>query len=416
MRDERQSAFIQYPSQQEAFSFLEGVLADPKGLGLLHGPDVAGKSELIEQIAQKVRERAAVAVVDGSHLRPTAFLNAMLTEFGYDLELSSIDELLKMIHVFGVQQAESRETPVLILEHFNHMLPSTLSVLCKLAQLTIEQRFVIRIILVGDSYFRRVIDSPRMLPISIRLTGAFEMEPLTARETLIYLFARLKANGVSRPQSEISSDIADSLYTASSGWPGNLDRIADTIVAKRHDFPIRLDEYSELESGELFSAFEKVQEDEYVPVLADFVDEEQPQLVISHFGQLVQEVTLKLARTVLGRSELSDVVIDNKYVSKQHAMLVKSEGTLILLDLNSRNGTLVNSKHVSNQVLHNDDIISLGAYRAKVLLPDAFRRPDTSTDMADTTRMMTLEDARRARKDAQLLFEVEAKGQQNENQ
>ena len=82
MERERHPAFIQYPSQQEAFSFLEGVLADPKGLGLLHGPDVAGKSELIEQIAQKMRERAAVAVVDGTHLKPTAFLNAVLAEFG----------------------------------------------------------------------------------------------------------------------------------------------------------------------------------------------------------------------------------------------------------------------------------------------------------------------------------------------
>ena len=62
VESDRQSAFIQYPSQQEAFSFLENILADSKGLGLLHGPDVAGKSELIEQIAQKVRERAAVAV------------------------------------------------------------------------------------------------------------------------------------------------------------------------------------------------------------------------------------------------------------------------------------------------------------------------------------------------------------------
>ncbi|RZV38695.1 MAG: FHA domain-containing protein [Chromatiales bacterium] len=403
MEHERHSAFIQYPSQQEAFSFLEGVLADSKGLGLLHGPDVAGKSELIEQIAQKMRERAAVAVVDGTHLKPTAFLNAMLTQFGYELELSSVDELLNMINVFAVQQAQSRDAPVLVLEHFNHMLPSALGVLCKLAQLTVQKRFAIRIILVGDRYFRRVIDSPRMLPISIRLTGAFEMQPLTARESLIYLFARLKANGVRNPDSAISRDITESLHMATGGWPGNLDCIADAVLKKRNEFPVGTETFSELESNELFSTFEKVREEEHVPVLDDFVEPEPPQLIISHNGEVVQEASVAAMRTIIGRSDLSDIVIENQYISKQHAMLVQSEGSLFLVDLKSRNGSYVNSKKVSSQILRNNDIIALGDFRIKVVLPASFTMTsDFGLEEADTTKMMTIEDARRARKDEHL--------------
>ena len=63
--------FIQYPSQHEAFHFLDDVLADPGGAGLLHGPEVAGKSDLINQIAAKVGERSAVAVIDGAQMKPT---------------------------------------------------------------------------------------------------------------------------------------------------------------------------------------------------------------------------------------------------------------------------------------------------------------------------------------------------------
>lgn len=400
---DRQSAFIQYPSQQEAFSFLENTLADPKGLGLLHGPDVAGKSELIEQIAQKVRERAAVAVVDGSHVRPAAFLNSMLTQFGYELELGSVDELLNMINVFGIQQAQSRETPVLILEHFNHMLPSTLDVLCKLAQATFEQRFVLRIILVGDRYFRRVIDSPRMLPIALRLTGSFEMMPLTRRESLVYLIARLKANGVNNPQSAIPAEISDSLHTVSEGWPGNLDRIADSVVAKKDAFPIRVEDLGGMRSEGLFSELDKVDEDRGVPLLDDVVEPEPPQLIISHNGKVVQEVSLESRRTLLGRSALSDIVIENRYVSKQHAMLVQADGGLVLVDLKSRNGTLVNSRPVQSQLLHNSDIISLGDFRIKVILPPSFEAASArTTDVTDTTKMMTIEDARRARKDERL--------------
>lgn len=391
-------------------SFLEETLADPKGLGLLHGPDVAGKSELIEQIAQKVRERAAVAVVDGSQLRPTAFLNAILTEFGYELELSSTDELINMISVFGVQQVQTREAPVLFLEHFNHMLPSTLDVLCKLAQLAVDEQFVIRIILVGDRYFSRVVDSPRMLPISVRMAGAFEMRPLTAKESTVYFFSRLKASGIKHPENTVSAAICNSLHLATGGWPGNLDSIADTIIRKRQESPIEPEEYAELESGELFSAFEKVQEDSDVPVLDDFVEPEPPKLIISYNGEVVQRAALNSVRTILGRSVLSDVVIENQYVSKQHAMLVQSEGTLVLVDLKSRNGTLVNSRRITSHVLRNNDIISLGDFRIKVLLPTAYRQPAVATDVTDTTKMMTIEDARRARKDEQLgIAEVRSK-------
>lgn len=410
MERHRQSAFIQYPSQQEAFSFLESTLADPKGLGLLHGPDVAGKSELIEQIAQKVRERAAVAVVDGSQLRPAAFLNSVLTQFGYELELGSVEELLKMIKVFGVQQAQSQETPVLILEHFNHMLPSSLSVLCKLAELTFDQHFVLRIILVGDRYFGRVIDSPRMLPIAIRLTGSFEMKPLTRRESLVYLVSRLKANGVANPASAIPAEISESLHTVSEGWPGNLDRIADSIVAKNEAFPIKVEDLGGMHSEGLFSNYDKVSEEQNVPLLDDVVEPELPRLIISHNGHVVHDVKLTATRTLVGRSELSDVILENQYVSKQHAILVQSEGTLILADLKSRNGTYVNSRPIGNQVLRNNDIISLGDFRIKVILPPSFGTGSTSAaDATDTTKMMTIEDARRARKDEHLR-EVTVKG------
>ncbi len=386
--------FIQYPSQQEAFSFLENILADQKALGLLHGPEAAGKSELIDQIAAKVRERAAVAVVDGSRLKPVEFLTALMTEFGYELELNSVEELLNMLNVFAVQQVRSREAPVLILEHFNHMYPSTLNVLCQLALLTVNKRFALRIILVGDRYFRRVIDSPRMLPIAIRMAGDFEMRPLTARESTVYLYARLKAAGVDNPDGAFSVEVCDSLHAASGGWPGNLDNIAESTLAKLNEIP-GLDGLNESATNEIFDASEKVEEfdEEDLPVLTEL---EPPRLIISHNGAVVRELQLTGPRTLLGRSEMSDVVIDHEYVSKHHALLVWAENAVMLLDLKSRNGTYVNSKRVERQILNNNDVLGVGDYRIKLILPvNAKAVAAAGLDVADTARMKNLADARR---------------------
>ncbi|MGB5629236.1 MAG: FHA domain-containing protein [Woeseiaceae bacterium] len=374
---------------------MENILADQKALGLLHGPEAAGKSELIDQIATKVRERAAVAVVDGSRLKPTNFLTSVLTEFGYDLELNSVDELLNMLNVFAVQQARSREAPVLILEHFNHMYPSTLHVLCQLAMLTVNNKFALRIILVGDRYFRRVIDSPRMLPIAIRLAGNFAMRPLTARESVVYLYAKLEADGIGNPDSVFPADICDSLHAASGGWPGNLDRIAESALEKLHELP-GVDALNESTTSEIFDASEKVDEldeAEDIPVLTDVVP---PRLIISHNGAVVRELELCGPRTLLGRSAMSDVVIDHEFISKHHALLVWVDDEVMLLDLKSRNGTYVNGERVERKILQDNDVLALGEYRVKLLLPAGAKQGSLS-GMADTdtTKMKNLADARR---------------------
>ena len=220
---------------------------------------------------------------------------------------------------------------------------------------------------------------------------------------MTYLFTRLKANGVRNPDSAISREITESLHTATGGWPGNLDCIADAVLKKRNEFPVGTETFSELESNELFSTFEKVREEEHVPVLDDFVEPEPPQLIISHNGEVVQEASIAATRTIIGRSDLSDLVIENQYISKQHAMLVQSNGTLFLVDLKSRNGSYVNSKKVSSQALRNNDIIALGDFRIKVVLPASFAlTSDFGLEEADTSKMMTIEDARRARKDEHL--------------
>lgn len=58
-------------------------------------------------------------------------------------------------------------------------------------------------------------------------------------------------------------------------------------------------------------------------------------------------VTLQNAVTIVGRSsKLCDLVIDHASISKQHCVLVKTDGLLYLRDLASTNGTRVNGQRV----------------------------------------------------------------------
>ena len=66
------------------------------------------------------------------------------------------------------------------------------------------------------------------------------------------------------------------------------------------------------------------------------------------------------------------------------------------MDLNSTNGTYVNSKRVSNQVLRHDDVITIGHHRIKFSDPDATTRGTLEgSEFADTIIMKSLDDIRK---------------------
>ena len=98
---------------------------------------------------------------------------------------------------------------------------------------------------------------------------------------------------------------------------------------------------------------------------------------------------------LVGRSEHNDIAINSRFVSRHHALLVRHGNSTFLMDLNSTNGTFVNSRRVSNHVLLHDDVISVGHHTIKFSDPHATSRTQLEgTEFADTAIMKTLEDMR----------------------
>ena len=92
-----------------------------------------------------------------------------------------------------------------------------------------------------------------------------------------------------------------------------------------------------------------------------------PKLIVSIDGVVIKEVQLTKDRTTLGRRPYNDVVIDNLAVSGEHAAVLMSGSEVQLEDLNSTNGTYVNSRAIRKQVLRHNDTVEIGKYKIKFL-------------------------------------------------
>jgi len=109
--------------------------------------------------------------------------------------------------------------------------------------------------------------------------------------------------------------------------------------------------------------------------------------------------TIRDRPVVVGRAPDSDLLLQHESISRQHARIAREEDGWTLRDLGSKNGSRVNTFHVTEQVLRHGDRIDLGtirlyteigpettATRARVIFGDA-ERPSGQTEVLDLGRL-----------------------------
>ncbi len=384
-------ATISYASKEAALAVLKNTCDHPTGLSLLQGPALSGKSTLVRSFVESLHEDCSAAVIDGKGMNTTNLLISVMRQFGYNPELSSANELLGLVRVFALQQAASDEAPLLIIENAHELNPSALRALSELAELRVRNASALKFVLVSDRSLQPIMVSKEMECMAKRVVDDFHLRPMNRDETKRYLHAKLAAAGSDYPAFIFPDEVCRDIWRASAGWPGIVDRVALLALADADTLPVAVSsvEHPSLPLGTWAEDGQTHSESEMG------IPPEPPRLIVTNNGSVMQELTMEKARALIGRSEHNDISIDSRFVSRHHALLVRHGAVTFLMDLNSTNGTFVNSKRVSNHVLIHDDVVKLGHHSIKFYDPCATSRGELGgVDFADTAIMKTLEDMR----------------------
>lgn len=388
---------VPYTAHREALKMLRSVCSAPDGLAIMQGPALAGKSTIVREFVDTLDAECATAVVDGTGLNTTQLFEAVLRQFGYELDYNSANELFGMLRVFALQQAARHQAPLLIIENAHALRASALRAVCELAELKVRQVTAIKtsalkLILVSDRSLRSFVSDDFLEPVLSRATANFHMRPMSSDESAYYLHQKLRAAGSTVPDYVFPGAVCGALHEASGGWPGILDRLALLAIAKAESLPVIVEriEHPIVPKGTW---------DEAAPPPASLEPgqaPEPPKLIVSRNGKTIQAMTFDSPRLLIGRSDHNDIPIQSRFVSRHHLLLVRHGNSTFLMDLNSTNGTLVNSRRVSNIVLNHEDVISIGHHRIKFYDPHATNRGTLEgAEFADTAIMKTLEDMRK---------------------
>ena len=404
--DGRPVVFVTYEGQANAYAFLNETCTHNSGLALFQGPSLSGKSTILRQFAAEHRQQCSIAIINGIGLDKTELLTAVLKSFGYGYEFESVNELFGMLKVFMCQQTAKLAPPLLIIEDAHRLNASALSVLAELAEVRVREKYALKIILISDRAINNIVRSPALGSMAKRLTGDFHLEPMTMAETNDYVRAKMRYVGCPDPDKIIPEYVCDEIHRASGGWPGVVDRLCVLALAKAQEPPLGPEciEHPTIPEGTGTAGVAGSD------IAASPNSPKNPYIFLTHNGKSLQKIEFKGSRLIIGRSQHNDVTVDSKFISRHHTLLVRNGTSTLLMDLNSANGTYVNSWRVSNQVLQHNDVITIGEHGLKFVHVAAQHRTTLEeTHFNDTTVMQSMADMRRvlAREHTEVMPEPE---------
>lgn len=133
-----------------------------------------------------------------------------------------------------------------------------------------------------------------------------------------------------------------------------------------------------------------------------------PRIIVSQNRETLAEYTVSEQKILIGRSEFADIVISDLFASKLHAMILVYSDALILLDLNSANGVMVNSVKTQCSILKENDIITIGHHRLKIEnAPELSEEMRQLVENKDTLRMKNIVNVKRLQETQRRLIAIQ---------
>lgn len=355
---------IAFSAYQAARRHLSEALDQAGGCALIEGPAGSGKTTTIREHAAWSGRQWPVAVLNGAGISPRQLVSGMLAQFGLGQPPPHDEQVLSALNRFLGEQAPSGKVPVLYVDNFDRTTASTRRLLNWLAALEEHGTPALRFVLTGAEDLSVLLRDHSVRALGDRMPAPWAINPLSQPETFNYLRTKwIAAGGADSVDAMFPAAVCARLHAESRGRPGVLDQLAFEAAADAAD-----------------------------------AEAPTPSVVLTRDGETVSRYPLTPRSYLIGRSELADIRIDDNFVSNVHALLQVYRNAIILFDLNSTNGTTVNSIEVQKRLMRSDDVITIGHHRLKIRnAPPVSEEINEQIEATDTVTLKNLADIRRVR-------------------
>ena len=375
-----------FPSQQHlrALGFIGQLLWSRANLAAITGERGIGKSFLIRRLLSDLDDRVLLAHVQSMAADPNLFLRDVLAEFGIELSEDDRSDRRKLLARFLTHQYGQNRICAVVVDDVHLLRPAVLEELRLLAELAVDGKRVVKLLLMGSHGLNHVLDSPRMASLAQGRAPRLTIENFSEDQVAAYVMHRLRAAGAIDADALAAPSLMPQLQRYTAGIPRQINLLCENAMVVAIEMgEVRITAEALTRAAE---ALHIIPTAERIEELADAqpgeTAEEQSLLLVGMQGTADSVVPLNSSRMLIGRSELADVRIDSAFVSRYHALLVRERGTDLIIDLGSTNGILLNGRRVVRATLKHRDLIQVGPARITYLNPAI--APPLEADSAET--------------------------------
>lgn len=392
-----------------AKAYMESTIWFTDGFVIITGEIGAGKTTLIETFLRELDKDVVVAQVNQTQVSVTEFLQSVLVQFGFQPFRMKKAELIATLNQFLIEQYTAGRKVMLIIDEAQNLSNRVLEEVRMLSGIETTREKVLRIILAGQPELNDKLDSPELIQLVQRVRLRFHLTPLSAQDTRAYIEHRLQVAGSGGRQIFLDETFPV-IFQYSGGVPRLVNTLCDTALMSAFaadrdtvsleelqtaieelrwvDYAARMQRLRELRQQAARPGMAPVAPPAALPEetvdpdqtgrlramalhlpgqLTDtpLKDPERPalaKLVLNLDGRTVAEYPLVPGRMVVGRAAESDIVVDSKFVSRNHCQIITSAHGTMVEDLNSTNGVHIQGIRVRRHELNDGDTISLGRH------------------------------------------------------
>jgi pSer/pThr/pTyr-binding forkhead associated (FHA) protein len=124
-------------------------------------------------------------------------------------------------------------------------------------------------------------------------------------------------------------------------------------------------------------------------------------------GRPIRTYTFNKPEITIGRDPGSDIFLDNTGISREHARVERTSGGFVIEDQGSANGTFLNDRVVTRELLRHEDVVRIGKFSLWVEVGSDRRdrggsRTPTTSDVHQGTTILSAEQMIELTRKAQL--------------
>ncbi len=211
-------------THREALGSLYYGIESGCGFLTLIAPPGLGKTTLLAQLLERLRNTAQTAFLFHTQCDSREFLSQLLFDLGVDGAGQSLAHMYEALHSVLLRNARTGRRFVLVIDEAQNLADSVLETVRLLSDFETSQAKLIQIVLCGQPQLADRLAHSDMIQLRQRISIVSKLQPLNSVETLMYIEHRLVVAGHYGP-SPFSYDAVNRITTQSAGIPRNINNI-----------------------------------------------------------------------------------------------------------------------------------------------------------------------------------------------